>query len=255
MKKSSREALDAYYREAGSWAADRIGALQASRRIAWIVAGCAAAVAVAEGIALIALAPLKTVVPYTLLVDRTTGFVQELKPLAPGQITPDEALVQSMLVQYVIARETFDMAALQANYQKTGLWSAEQARTDYLALMQASNLDSPLTRYPKSTVVETRVKSVSPLNDSSALVRFETIRRDDGGAAHPPFPWVAVLHYRFSGEPMSAADRFINPLGFQVLSYRRDPEALLPAQDNASQPSLVDQTYLEPIDAVEVGTP
>ncbi|WP_428156240.1 virB8 family protein [Brevundimonas sp.] len=255
MKKSSREALDAYYREAGSWAADRIGALQTSRRIAWIVAGCAATVAVAEGVALVALAPLKTVVPYTLLVDRTTGFVQELKPLAPGQITPDKALVQSMLVQYVIGRESFDMAALQANYQKVGLWSAEQARTDYVALMQASNLDSPLTRYPKTTVIETRVKSVSPLNDSSALVRFETIRRDAGGSPHPALPWVAIVQYRFSGEPMSAADRFINPLGFQVLSYRRDPEALLPAQEAVSQPALKDEAALEPVDAVEVETP
>lgn len=255
MKKSSREALDAYYREAGSWAADRIGALQNSRRIAWIVAGCAAAVALTEGIALIALAPLKTVVPYTLLVDRTTGFVQALKPLDPGQITPDKALVQSMLVQYVIARESFDMATLQANYQKVGLWSADQARSDYLGLMQASNLDSPLTRYPKTTVIETRVKSVSPLNDRSALVRFETIRRDAGGSAHPPLPWVAIVQYRFSGEPMSAADRFINPLGFQVLAYRRDPEALLPADDAVSQPDMVDDTSLEPIDAVEVETP
>lgn len=27
---------------------------------------------------------------------------------------------------------------------------------------------------------------------------------------------------------MSAEDRFLNPLGFQVLKYRRDPETLTP---------------------------
>jgi type IV secretion system protein VirB8 len=256
MKKSNREALDAYYREAGSWAADRIGALKASRRIAWIVAGAACVVAVAEGVALMVMAPLKTVVPYTLMVDRTTGYVQALKPLDPGQTTPDRALIQSMLAQYVIAREGFDMTALQANYQKVGLWSAEQARTDYVALMQASNLDSPLTRYPRTTVVETRVKSVSPLSDRSALVRFDTIRRDEGGAAHPALPWVAVVEYRFSGEPMSAADRFVNPLGFQVLRYRRDPEALTPLDDAAPPPPMEQNaSALEPVDAVEVEVP
>ncbi|KAK0331961.1 hypothetical protein LTR94_026819, partial [Friedmanniomyces endolithicus] len=97
MKKASREALDAYYKEAGSWATDRIGALQSSRRIAWIVAAGAATIAVVEAVALVALTPLKTVEPYTLMVDRTTGFVQELKPLDPNQITPDKALIQSML--------------------------------------------------------------------------------------------------------------------------------------------------------------
>lgn len=233
MKKSSRESLNAYYREAGSWATDKIGALRRSCRIAWIVATVAVVVAVSEAAALIVLMPLKTVVPYTLMVDRTTGFVQALKPLDPGQITPDRSLVQSMLVQYVIARESFDIATLQANYEKVGLWSAERARSDYLNFMRASNLDGPLTLYPRRSIVEVRVKGVSRLNEQSALVRFETVRRDEGGQHQPARPWVAIVQYRFSGEPMSTEDRFLNPLGFQVLEYRRDPEAL-PVGDMAA---------------------
>lgn len=250
MKKSTREALDAYYREAGSWASDKIVGLQKSRRIAWIMAGVAAVVAVAEACALLMLMPLKTVVPYTLMVDRTTGFVQTLKPLEPGQVTPDKALIQSMLVQYVIARESFDMATLQVDYRKIGLWSAEQARADYLTLMQASNLDSPLTRYPRTSVIETRVKSVSPLDDRSALIRFETVRRDAGGAYYPPLHWVAIVEYRFTGELLSAEDRFINPLGFQVLKYRRDPEVL--GQVDSAPLGAAPATDLSPIDATPV---
>ncbi len=34
------------------------------------------------------------------------------------------------------------------------------------------------------------------------------------------------MQFRYSGEPMSADDRFLNPLGFQVVSYRRNPENL-----------------------------
>lgn len=244
MKKTSRETLSAYYREAGSWATDQIEGLRKSRRIAWWVAAAAVVVAVSEAIALIVLMPLKTVVPYTLMVDRTTGFVQALKPLDPGQITPDRSLVQSMLVQYVISRESFDIATLQANYEKTGLWSAERARSDYLNLMRASNLDGPLTLYPRSSIVETRVKSVSRLDAQSALVRFETVRRDEGGQHQPPLPWVAIVRYRFSGEPMSAEDRFLNPLGFQVVDYRRDPEAL-PAPDMSVSPDPYGAVPLE----------
>lgn len=242
MKKSSREALDAYYKEAGSWASDRVAALRFSRRIAWIVAAIAATVAVVEGIALVVLMPLKTTVPYTLLVDRTTGFVQAVKPLAPSEITPDRALIQSMLVQYVLSREGFDLSSLQADYGKVGLWSAETARSDYLALMQASNTTSPLNLYPRTTVVLARVKSVSPLSDHSALVRFETVRRDQGGQAHAALAWVAVIDYRFSGEPMTVEDRYLNPLGFQVIRYRRDAEAL----PLASEPAL--PSIEQPID-------
>jgi type IV secretion system protein VirB8 len=236
MNKPTREKLDAYYREAGSWAQDRQEALQASRRIAWIVAGAAAVIALLEAIALIVLTPLKTVVPYTLLVDRQTGFVQALKPLDADKIAPDTALTQSFLVQYVIARESFDVDSLQTNYRKVALWSAEKARTEYLASVQGTSPESPLRRYPRTTVIETRIKSVSSLGRNVALVRFDTGRRDAGGQYTPIGAWVAIIRYRFTTEPLSAEDRFVNPLGFQVVRYQRNAEALPPAE---TQPAPV----------------
>ena len=230
MNKQSREGLDAYYAEAASWSRDRQEALRASRRIAWWVAGAAAVIALIEAFALMLLAPLKTVVPYTLLVDRNTGFVQALKPLDQERISPDTALTQSFLVQYVIARESFDYDTINANYGKVALWSAEKARSDYLSGIQLSNPLGPLATYPRNTVVETRVKSVSPVGRDVAFVRFDTIRRDANGQAAPPRAWVAVIRYRYSGEPMRLEDRFVNPLGFQVLRYRRDAEALGPPE-------------------------
>ena len=181
--------------------------------------------------------PLKTVEPYTLLVDRNTGFVQALRAARPARRSrADTALTQSFLVQYVIARESFDIDTLQANYRKVALWSAEQARSGYVAGMQVSNPQSPLALYPRTTVVETRVKSVSPIGRNVAMVRFETQRRDAGGQVEPPGAWVAVIRYRYSGEPMRIEDRLVNPLGFQVLRYRRDAEALPPEPAPAPPP-------------------
>jgi type IV secretion system protein VirB8 len=239
MKNESREALDAYYREAGSWALDQQAALRASRRIAWIVAGVAAAIALLEAFALLLLTPLKTVQPYTLLVDRQTGFVQALKPLDAQQLSGNGALNQSFLVQYVIARESFDIAALQANYRKVSLWSEGDARSAYVVSVQASNPASPLARLPRSSVVETRVKSVSGLGSNSALVRFDTVRRDVGGAVQAPRAWVAVIRYHYSGEPMSLEDRFVNPMGFEVTHYQRSAEALPPPETPTAQPAVV----------------
>jgi len=230
MTEDSRAALDAYYHEADSWAADRVAMLHQSRRVAWILAAIAILVAVVEAFALMFLAPLKTVVPYTLMVDRQTGYVQALKPIDDDKIAPDAALTQSFLVQYVIARESFEMDALQSNYRKTYLWSADRARADYEAAVQGSNPLSPIMVYPRSTIVETRVKSVSAMGPSTAMVRFETIRHDANGQSSTPQAWVAVIVYRYSRQPMSAEDRFINPLGFQVVRYNRNPEILVPSE-------------------------
>ena len=243
MNKQSREALDAYYVEADSWAQDRQDELRRSRKLAWIVAIAAVTVAVLLAIALVVLMPLKTVQPYTLLVDRNTGYVQALNPVDAERISPDSALTQSFLVQYVIARESFDIDSLQLSYNKVALWSAESARANYLAGMQAGNPQSPLALYPRSSVVETRVKSVSAVGQNVAMVRFETQRRDAGGQTTPPRAWVALVRYRYSGEPMRTEDRFINPLGFQVLRYRRDAESL-PPEPVAAQPPAPGQAVI-----------
>jgi type IV secretion system protein VirB8 len=243
MNKQAREALDAYYVEAESWAQDRQDELRKSRRIAWIVAAAAVTVALLEAFALILLTPLKTVQPYTLLVDRNTGYIQALNPIDPERISGDAALTQSFLVQYVIARESFGIDSLDLNYRKVALWSAESARANYLAGMQASNPQSPLALYPRTTIVETRVKSVSAVGQNVAMVRFETQRRDAGGRTEPPRAWVALIRYRYSGEPMRTEDRFVNPLGFTVLRYRRDAETL-PPEPGAAQPPAPGQAVI-----------
>jgi len=226
MSKPIQDTSQAYYDEATSWGLDRAQAARASQRMTrWIAIG-SILVAILEAIALLMLLPLKTVEPYTLLVDRSTGYVQSLKPLEQQKVAPDAALTQSFLVQYVIARESFDFNMITADYKKVGLFSTGQARSTYLAALQPSNPASPLRTFPRGTIIDTKVKSVSPIGRETVLIRFDTVRSDGNGRAAPPASWIAVVQYHYSGEPLSIEDRFVNPLGFQVVRYRRDQEAL-----------------------------
>lgn len=249
MKEEGENRLTDYYREAESWSADRERARASSLRTAWIVAACAGAIALAEAIALICLTPLKTVEPYTLLVDRQTGYVQALKPLERETIAPDTALTRSFLAQYVIARESFDIDSLRNDYRKVALWSAGEARSRYIAAMQSTNPSSPLASLPRRALVQTEIRSLSSLDGDSALVRFVTTRTDPGGQPHAPQAWTAVIKYRFSGASMSASDRMVNPLGFQVTRYRRDAE-LPPAPPGVAPPRMQ-----RPVGAAPAGWP
>lgn len=242
MSKQPPEDLAAWFRSGESWAADREKAARSMLRIAWIVAGVAAVIALAEAIALIALTPLKTVVPYTLLVDRQTGYVQALKSLEREIVAPDKALTRSFLAQYVIAREGFDVDSLKEDYRKVALWSSGEARDRYVAGMQATNPQSPLSRLPRRALVEVEIRGISSLGPSTTLVRFATTRTDPGGQRRVAQLWQAVITYRFSGAAMSAADRLVNPLGFEVIRYRRDAE-MPPAPEAASAPA----TNMQPL--------
>lgn len=236
------EVRKGYYAEAKTWANDRLDQVARTLRLTrWLAAG-AGVVAVAEALVLIALLPLKTVVPYTILVDRNTGYAQALDERAMPNVKPESALTQSLLAQYVVARETFDINGLQNQYRKVALWSGDQAKRDYLAQMPAGNPDSPLSRYPRTAIVETVVESVTPTAENAALVRFYTERRDRGGLAGSRSYWVSLVRFRFSGTPMALEDRLINPLGFQVVHYRRDQEAPPPASLPTAPASVADQT-------------
>ncbi len=213
-----------YYTDAATWAGDVNGRLRASAKIAWIAAGAAGLIAVLEAVALVTLMPLKTVQPYTILVDRNTGYVEAATGLKPGPLTQDAAVTQASLVSYVTARETFDRTDLKENFRKVQLLSTGEARDGYLREMSANNPQSPVKTNTADTTVQTVIKSVSLLNPTSALVRFDTVRRSGGQAAGEMRPYSAVISFRYSGAPMKMADRFVNPLGFQVTRYRRDAE-------------------------------
>lgn len=221
---------------ADSWATSVTDTLERSRRVAWIVAAVASAIALLLAIALVILLPLKTVEPYTLLVDRQTGNVEALAPLDERTISPDAALTRSFLVQYVTARESFDADSLQRDYRKVALWSAPEARQRYMARMQASNPASPLAFMPRGGTIAVEVRSISSLSADSSLVRFTTTRNDPGVRPQPPEYWAAVINYGFSPAEMSEADRLLNPLGFQVTRYRRDAETLPEVTEAQSVP-------------------
>ncbi len=214
----------AYYEQAQTWATDVHGALRASRRLAWIIASVAFGVAALEAIALAALAPLKTAVPYTITVDRQTGYIDMAQGLLPGGLSQNAAVNQAFLAQYVMAREGFDATDLQANYRKVAAWTTGPERERYIRFMAKSNASSPVNVYAANSVALVTIKSVALTSRSSAMVRFEVERADPGGMVVTRQPYAAVVGYRYSGGPMRAEDRFLNPLGFQVTAYRRDGE-------------------------------
>ncbi len=211
---------------ADSWSRSVTDDLERSRRIAWIIACVSAAVALLLAVALVILLPLKRVEPYTLLVDRQTGNVEALAPLDRRVIAPDTALTRSFLVQYVIARESFDAGSFDRDYRKTTLWSSGAARQGYINRMQATNPQSPLAYMRPGGSISVEVRSVSPLDARRSLVRYTTVRSERGAQPQAPEYWVAVIGYGFSEAAMSEADRLLNPLGFQVTSWRRDAETL-----------------------------
>lgn len=222
---SNEKDLKSYYRDGNSWAGDRLADNARSRRIAWIIAGVATLIAALEAIALAGLVPLKTVVPMAVLVDKETGTVTKVDPTKATEIAPDSALTRSMLAQYVAARETIDRTSVAEDYRKVALWSGGQAQAAYLVQMKPGNPANPYVRMPGTYTARIAIRSISNLDKGSALVRYDLVEQGIAGTTPVVRPYVSLVRFQYRKRDLSEADRFINPLGFEVTQYRRDAEA------------------------------
>jgi type IV secretion system protein VirB8 len=73
-----------------------------------------------------------------------------------------------------------------------------------------------------NAVISVNIKSVTFPNNRTALARFSTEEKSSTNIVTRN--WVSLVRFRYTSAPMRNEWRFDNPLGFQVLEYRRDQE-------------------------------
>lgn len=217
--------LKAYFAEARSWDQDRLRAAQRSRRLAWTAAAAASLLALAAVAAVAALAPLKTVEPYLVRVDRATGAVEVMTGLRGGKdLTYEEAVTKSFLATYVRSREAWLPGAAEANFRQVSIMSTPDEQQRWAAAFRPSNPASPQIAYGPAAEAQVSVRAISFVSPKVANVRFHRTVRQGGQVTESD--WIATAAFGYAKAPMAEADRLRNPLGFQVSSYRADPEVV-----------------------------
>jgi type IV secretion system protein VirB8 len=216
--------LDRYLEESRGLERDYLDELVRSRRAAWRVAALAGALVVIALGTLVALLPLKRVEAFVLRVDNATGNAEVMTSLRDGQATYGEVVDRYFVNKYVQNRETYDYDTLQTAYDTTVVMSAPDVQRDYAAPFDGPNgRDKILSNYTRIVV---KVRSITPgTSKNTALVRFKTVRQS-AGLPEAEENLVATIGFRYVGAAMREADRLVNPLGFQVTSYRVDPEVV-----------------------------
>ncbi|CEG10523.1 type VI secretion protein [Bradyrhizobium sp. INPA01-394B] len=223
-----------YYADGATWEHDIARRNRNSRALAWIVATVMTMVAVTALAVLALLVPLKTYEPYMVVVDKTTGFVEVKRPTAEGPLTQDEAVTMFNVVRYIKARETYDPKALKDNFDLAQLLAAGDAARELTEIYSPANPNNPVKIYGTNTEVSVTIKSVTFPNNRTALVRFST---DEKSATNiVTRHWVSLVRFRYTSAPMRNEWRFDNPLGFQVLEYRRDQESAPSPRSVGQQP-------------------
>ena len=218
--------LRKYFEDAETWDQEIFANILQSRTRAWLLSFFCMGIATLCLLTLLCLLPLKTFAPYVVTVDKSTGYVEVTKGLYDGNLTQDDAVTESNLVRYVSTRESYNPSVLHENYDLVTLMSAGSALTEFQKLWDGKNSDNPSVKMGKKASIDIKIKSVAFLNEKTASVRFLREYRENDQTRTSD--WNAVVDFQYVKKPLKMEDRFQNPLGFQITSYRVNPEALEP---------------------------
>lgn len=213
-----------YLAAAKGWEADGVVRAKRSERIAWRIAIAGVIVALAAVAAVAGLAPFKEVEPFVIRVDKNTGYTDIITRVDEQSMTPNEAIDKFFLSDYVRAREGYSNAFAYSNYEKIGLMSAPTIGKKYYAAFRPENDKSPLNTHGQDGTIDVKVMSISFIDEGVASVRFS--QHDENKGQERDSRWIATVAYTYENPPLTEAERLINPLGFQVISYRVDAETV-----------------------------
>jgi len=217
--------VDRYFAESLSWEQDRFNSAKRAVRASMMVAGAAVVVAITAVGALAMLAPLKKTDAYVITVDKSTGATEVATALTGTKpVTYDEVVSKFFLSQYVRLREGWVPSAIKENFSAVALMSDANEQNRYARFFDAKNPNSPQTVYGHEAIVDVKIRSVSFVNPHVAQVRYSKIIQS-AGADPKASNWVSILSFQYASSPERESDRLINPLGFQVTTFRSDPEA------------------------------
>ena len=167
------------------------------------------------------LTPLKTVEPFVIRVDNSTGIVDVVIGAVDRLGTYDEAVTKFFAASYVRAREGYVGSEAEDNFRTVALMSTPAEQTRFAAFIAAAIRRAPRTCYGRG-----RRRADQYHVDLTDQSQGRPVRLH---ARHP--------RRRVKTDPLGrdadlclcqradvVDDRLINPLGFLVSDYRADPE-------------------------------
>ncbi|TLS73431.1 virB8 family protein [Photobacterium damselae] len=226
-KGNNNKSIAEYLKQMQNFESDRVAFIKNQNKL--LIRGCIllSLITVSSLIAFANVYPLKTVVPYLIRVDNATGELDIVNPLANGKDTYDEKLNRFWIQQYVTLRESYYWSTLEDSLGRMKLLSTDSVFRQYETVLYGVN--SPLKQFKNTRSVKVQIKGTTFFeNDGKvfAQTRLSKTIIDNAGKPVDIYPvthWVATSTFDYKKEIKRANEEFVNPLGFEITSYRIDP--------------------------------
>lgn len=211
-------------KESADFEKSKSSQLKGLMKVAFVIAGISVVLNLLLGGTIASMMPLKTVEPYLLYVDRSTGHAEVRQPLAEVLPTYGEEADKYFIEQYVMARESYDWGLAQRNYQTVQIfsWTNSSVFNEYDNFIKS--VKSPLTVLGDRSRVVVNIRATSlDTSTSTSTVRFTKTVVGADGRPSPTIPatyWIATIRYEYPNPKLKPEERRLNPLGMKITSYQ-----------------------------------
>jgi type IV secretion system protein VirB8 len=224
---SQANSARAFFNAARAFEQSRIDDVLRSRKMAWALASVGVLIGVLGMAAgMTAVFFRKDPEPLVMQVDNVTGVTNVLRSVKDAHEKYDEVVDRYWLGRYVLMREGYDWYTISDAVEAVKLLSSVPLAREYDDSVRQPN--APLALLKDRGKVVPKIVSVTFVGET-AQIRFTTETQGltgDNNDGLKTTRWIATVAYKYESGYMTDQQRLINPLGFQVLSYRKDPEVV-----------------------------
>lgn len=224
--------------EKKNWYTDRYEFVSVQRNIFALITLLSLVLSVVATFAVSQLTPLKSVEPFVIQIDQKSGMTQVVNPVQAREIAANESVNQYFIVQYCRARESFVGSNERNlyNYNLVRVLSAKKTFYDYQRDIVLTNPLSPGARLGAGGDREIQIQSIkfldkhkiSPNSNEENLRYLVNAKITEKGKGMPVAGKVSqkiiLIEFQYVDIELTTEERYLNPLGFRVISYRIDDD-------------------------------
>ena len=149
--------------------------------------------------------------PYVIEVEEKSGVPTIVNQLTTQTLTADEAVKKYFINQFIQSATAYDAKTYKLDAEKVRLLSTQAIYSNFRSRINPKELGT-------ESKIELRIKSVKFLDQSTVQVRIlkTTTSKTKGVTTKDE---VINMNFYFTNLTLSAEERLINPLGFQVTNF------------------------------------
>ena len=173
-------------------------------------------------LAVLVLSKLQTVIPVIAVID-ANGHVVNQQVVDSETISGLDSFVQNQAYDFVTACNSFDPDFRQHYADLCHIRSTQDVASLYDAETAPENTNNPYYVIGKNAKRYPKITSITKIADHTYQIAFQSITAKQGVEVKTEY-YTAIIHYMITSKPIAIENRWENPLGFVVTSYRKDQE-------------------------------